>query len=384
MNPMPSTIIAEETIKETPEETLAEAPQTLEAQALTPEGVTHSKRQEIKNLLRFTSRRHLIHQLLDAKTGRLISSAFVPAQLYRILRDAPDYQWRERTAAALALREIAMSPAQTLSASRVLGDVMNDMEAAPDLKRQRESQETLHNLGLTGAMVLGVIALGIGIPTKFIPEWLHEIIFNFGCFAGVTSLLWIPAFIILSRHRRKQLRLACAVTLRKLRQPESVRAFAVATRSRKEYDVIAHNALLEILPLLTPEHYGRLEATSVPELTQLLRTASLPPGTLIYSEPLCETVLDALAKIGDGRAVRPVQRLADKCRDRKIREKAIEILPILLERRGREQAHSMLLRGASAPAASEKELLRAANSAPETAPELLLRASQALYNEEIV
>ena len=144
-------------------------------------------------------------------------------------------------------------------------------------------------------------------------------------------------------------------------------------------DYCAHNALLEILPLLTPEHYGRLEAATVPELNNLLRMASplsAPPGTLVHSEPLCEAVLNALAVVGDGRSVKPAQKLAAKCRNAKIQAKALEILPVLLARQAKEQAHSVLLRGSSAPPAPEKELLRAAGAAPETAPETLLRAAE--------
>ena len=364
------------TTEETPEQAQNDATQ----KSAPPEVIAHAKQREVKKLLRFTSRRHPIHRLVDAKTGCFISDAFAPAQCWKILRDAPEYQWRERTAAALALRAFALSSAQARSAARVLGDVMNHAETSPERKAERETRETLHNLGLIGLVVLGVTGIGVGLQTGIISDGLHQIFFNFGVAAGITSLLWIPALLTLTGHRRRQLRLACAVTLRKLKLPESARAFAVAAQSSAEHVYVAQSALLEILPLLMPEHYGRLEMGTAPELCRLLRTPALLPGLglsgLSYPTPLCKVTLEALAKIGDGRAVRPTQKFAEKCPVPHLQAKALEILPILLARQAQEQARSILLRGSSAPAAPENELLRAANSAPETAPETLLRASQ--------
>ena len=136
MNPKPPAT------EEAREQTQAEAPQ-----APAPENDLPDNWREIKKLLRFTPRRHPIHQLANRKTGRFISSAFAPTQLYKILRDAPEYQWRERTAAALALREISMSPAQARSAARVLGGVMNNLDAEWEIKRNGKRGKPCINWG---------------------------------------------------------------------------------------------------------------------------------------------------------------------------------------------------------------------------------------------
>ena len=334
------------------------------------------EQREMKRLLRGVSRRNPIRRLVDAATGELIDAPDAAARLCAILRDSPAYRWRERTTATLALRQIAMTPTQARYAARVLGDIMNSEETLGlDAHRKRSLAEARHTAGLVGAIIAGVFLMGFTIQTGIMPEWLHQVIFNFGLLLLGTSLLWLPALILLEQRRQIQMRIEGAVTLRTLKLPESVRAMAVLAHSRKYYVSIAQEALIEILPLLTPEHYGRLETATVPELCLLLRNASVISG-LLYPAPLCEAVLNALAKIGDGRAVKPVQKFAEKCPVPSLRTKAAEVLPILLERKAREEAPGILLRGASAPAAPGKELLRAASSAPETAPELLLRASQ--------
>ena len=334
-----------------------------------------SEKREISRLLRFTSWRHPIHKSVDAKTGELMESPDA-ARLCKILRDSLDYQWRERTAAALILRQIEMSPTQARYAARVLGDAMNGGETIdPNAKYKRSAQEYQRRITLIAAIAAGVFLLGAAIRNGIMPEWVHQILCDMGNLLAALSLFWFPALLTLDQRRQLRLRTECAVTLRHLKLPESVRAFAVLAQSRKSYASIAQDALREILPLLTPEHYGRLEVGTVPALCQLLRDAPLLYN-LLYPAPLCESVLDALAKIGDGSAVKPVQMFAKKCPVPILQAKATEILPILLERKTREEAHSILLRSASTPAAPEKELLRAASSTPETAPELLLRASQ--------
>ena len=334
-----------------------------------------SEKREIRRLLRFTSWRHPIHKSVDAKTGELMEAPDA-ACLCKILRDSPDYQWRERTTAALALRRIEMSPTQARYAARVLGDVMNGSETIDtNAKRQREWQEFWRQMRMGGATLCGVFVLNAILENHLLPDSLTKFFVWYGMGAALTCPVWILGLATLNTHRRARLRSECAVTLRHLKLPESIRALAVLAQSQKYYASIAQEALLEILPLLTPEHYGRLEAGTVSELCGLLRIDSFP-RIPVFPIPLCGAAIDALAKIGDGSAVKPMKRFIEKCQFFPMLEKAADILPILLARQAQEEAHSTLLRGASAPAVPEKELLRAASSTPEAAPGLLLRASR--------
>lgn len=126
-------------------------------------------------------------------------------------------------------------------------------------------------------------------------------------------------------------------------------------------------ALPPILAALTPVHYGHLPDAIVPHLCKML---SLPDDALVMR------VLEALEKMGDGRAVSAVAPIVTQGRTAAIRTAVQRILPILQERQQRENEQSMLLRASSAPAVSPEELLRPATHSPETKPETLLRASE--------
>jgi hypothetical protein len=86
---------------------------------------------------------------------------------------------------------------------------------------------------------------------------------------------------------------------------------------------------------------------------------------------MMEEILAALAKIGDARAIRAVERLAAKGVP-----SAKEVLEILVARREQENQSAYLLRPSSSLGTTPDLLLRPAYSAVETHPEQLLRASQ--------
>ncbi len=331
---------------------------------------------KIKKLLRFTSGRHPIRRLVDAETGLLIEAPDAAARLCKILREAPLRQWRERTAAALALRQVALSPAEARYAARVLGDVMNSTEPPdPDAKYERAGEESWHILGRTVAGIACISLVGIANGIGLLPEILSRLIDTFGIALFAASMLCIPILLLTSANNQMALRVECATTLWRLRLPESVRSLAVLAQSRYSCAGIGQKALLEILPLLTLEHCGQLETGTIPKLCGLIRTYPLPPFETLKPLSVAEAALHALEKVGDGQAVKPVKWFVEHCKNEKLRDKAAAILPVLQARQALEEAHGILLRGASAPAAPET-LLRAANATPETAPETLLRASE--------
>jgi len=82
-------------------------------------------------------------------------------------------------------------------------------------------------------------------------------------------------------------------------------------------------------------------------------------------------VLEALEKIGDGRALPFVQRLTDHYADDSFRELVTRVLTTLRERKQLEDDRRMLLRGSTTPNADPSLLLRSTNGSE--LPEMLLR-----------
>lgn len=182
---------------------------------------------------------------------------------------------------------------------------------------------------------------------------------------GGLSLLLAPFTgpVSLGIDAWRMARLRPAVTaLGYLRSPESVSilARAVANSSLRS---AASPALLQALSTVTPDHYGQLSSQTVPDLCKALD----------YSDMLLtEAILQALSRIGDSRAIKPVQRLGNNGV-----KLARDILPVLLARQAQENQSAMLLRAASAGQTPAEHLLRPAHdTSPQERPDELLRASQ--------
>src|SRR5579863_2980538 len=91
------------------------------------------------------------------------------------------------------------------------------------------------------------------------------------------------------------------MALGRLRAPQGIGALAAACRDRAEpVREAAVEALPSVLPTLTPAHYGTLDGQAVPNLCKLLYP---------FEAKWTRQILEALGKVGDGRAVEPVQRL---------------------------------------------------------------------------
>ena len=162
-----------------------------------------------------------------------------------------------------------------------------------------------------------------------------------------------------------------ARTLAILQLPQSVGALARVSRTASPGFDFVRNALSRLLPTLTEKHYGQLGSDATPELCNLLTTN-------LYDRPFAEKALAAIGKVGDGRAVKTVEKLAQLRRESPLRELAASVLPILMARREQENHSAMLLRGSSAPPVEAGELLRAAAQSAPTPPEMLLRPASEL------
>ena len=129
----------------------------------------------------------------------------------------------------------------------------------------------------------------------------------------------------------------------------------------------ARAAFPAVVSALTPDYYGYLSGMTIHDLCKTLNH----PDELIV-----ESALDALGKAGTGQAVLPVQNVVARG-SKHMKEKARAVLPILLQRRTREQASQMLLRPFTGSVSEPGTLLRPAGGTHEADVRRLLRPTDA-------
>jgi hypothetical protein len=172
----------------------------------------------------------------------------------------------------------------------------------------------------------------------------------------LASVPVVSVSLSLDRKQNNRVRAAAAVALGRLQSVESVGALTTALYDHSAaVRRAAVPALKSALPLLTPEHYGQLGVQAIPNLCRALGHGD---------ELLVLHVLDALEKVGDGRAVQPVEETATRGRTDRIRQMAIRILPLLQERQRQESASKMLLRAAVPTESAPHTLLRPVSAEP--------------------
>jgi hypothetical protein len=108
--------------------------------------------------------------------------------------------------------------------------------------------------------------------------------------------------------------------------------------------LLAQYTLKGVLPALDESHRDILTVTTTPSLCRLLRLYDL--------ELVCLT-LDALGRVGDGRAAGHVELLLTENKGARVREAAERVLPVLQERRRREGDAASLVRPSSHQSAEE-------------------------------
>lgn len=341
----------------TPAEPPAAAP------ALTPEE-TKQGRKFVRLVRRTKPARRIAEKLL---TGGSLSPEDA-ASLMQVMEKPSGFRWREARLAAWALGFVPADAPQQREIAWALGKRLGSYHW-PD-----EAKIALTRMGL--------------IATPLFAWFAYLFIANNASLNLFWTLFWplllavctaaLPVLII--RHVWDDLtysltRCAAAKSLARLRLPDSVAPLVSATNYQPDFVAnvqnwrkirrIAREGLPEAISTLRPEHYLQLEPTIVPNLTLLINDRE---------EAMALLALDALGKVGDGRAVIPVQRLLAKHASPRRREIANAILPLLHYRQQQENSYTHLLRASSAPVGPET-LLRAASGKPDDAPETLLRAS---------
>ncbi len=198
----------------------------------------------------------------------------------------------------------------------------------------------------------------------------------------LSLLLTIPLTILsficgypLDAVRMSRIRSMAILTLGRWREPCHMDMLLreYAQKSGRVRDA-AEVALAEVLPLLTTEE--RLERSSdfVPNLCRVLhRKERQLLDYTVREETLEVLLLEALGKVGDGRALPTVERIATRGRTPRLRELAQSILPVLYARSREATDPKQLLRGAVCPDTAPNTLLRATQETSTTPPNQLLR-----------
>jgi hypothetical protein len=330
-----------------------------------------NEEQSIRKHLRHIHNRHRVCLLAFARLRGVSLSEEAIEFLLETLQTTRESLWRHRVVAARTLSQTPLTPKQQETLLTTLYDFLSYPEYP--LKLYQASRPILK---ITFIATVGLTALVTYLSwiSKVKEDGIVEIfIFLFLTLTVFVFPFLFPVFMLLRSNRDTEERIASLATLERLPDPRSASVLTTwACHASSEIRGAAERALLTVLPTLTTTHYGQLAAHVVPDLCRILNgdRRSYP----VASEALILATLDALEKIGDGRALSPVQRIAvanfPSCQ-----RKAQSILPILQERQERERHSGMLLRAASAPETTPEELLRPATEATATASEQLLRPS---------
>jgi hypothetical protein len=211
-----------------------------------------------------------------------------------------------------------------------------------------------------------ILAMGLSAFAMISARLAHAP--QFAALAGGLALIWgLALFALLPGYRSGDLsnqsaeRRVAIAALGRLKVIESIPVLTCAAVDRDmQLNKIADRALKATLPGLTTAHYGHLSADVVPNLCQVLLGFS-------RADPM--VILDALEKIGDGRAIHAVTQLTDYYGP--VRSRAKEVLSVL-ETRVREASEPYRLLRPSAPG-EQGTLLRAAGAGAGEAESQLLR-----------
>jgi hypothetical protein len=174
--------------------------------------------------------------------------------------------------------------------------------------------------------------------------------------------------------RMDRIRAMAVLTLGRWREPRHLDIFLrkcvgeAGPRVRQAAEIALH----EVLPLLRAEEGGEHAADFIPNLCRAVqRKERRVLGYTEWEETLEILLLEALGKVGDGRALPTVERIAKRGRTPRLQELAQSILPVVQARARRTTDPSQLLRGAVRPDPAVTTLLRPAQEIATPSSELL-------------
>lgn len=174
----------------------------------------------------------------------------------------------------------------------------------------------------------------------------------------------ITVLMLRGKSKARQVKLVIE-SLGYVGEPDSIGALATAIRYGSLRDTV-QASLAEVTYRLGPEHFGNLPAQTVPALCDALKKAD--NATILV-------ILRALSIIGDGRAIRAVERLSLNPPTAEIGQAASDLLPILRQRDAESKAPTQLLRASETGADGKQELLRGVSGTIADDPAMLVRAA---------
>jgi hypothetical protein len=178
------------------------------------------------------------------------------------------------------------------------------------------------------------------------------------------SPITLPLSLRIDRKRQRLVRLEAIEALRKRGEVTALPYLLGALKSRDAKIVnAAYQVVLELLPKLTAEHYGYLRSDVGQNLCLLFGAR--------YDLPYL-TILDAIEKVGDSRAIPKIQWVLANEPKEEIKRRCQEVLLVLNERKEQEKQSKDLLRASQEPI-SKETLLRPASTQAEGETDTLLR-----------
>ena len=329
----------------------------------------------LKDLLRSLRRDETTQKVTQALTEGGTPPPETVECLIDALRDASLRHEKRRTLAAWSLGRMPLTPEQRAEVIAALHDLITKRSSPPRIKK-----------ALRKALLLPLIpaALCSGLILALLLSFVERVGLSLWPLLGGLSLttffFWLaftaclgPFLYDSSSEQHRRTLAAAAATLGRLDAMEEISVLAqTVMHNNPQIRLAAAEALKSTLPLLTEEHYGALNSETVPALCRILGIKGLVARNY-NDEEFNLLLLEALGKIGDGRAVPFVQRAAAMAWTAPLRQAATAILPTLEARREKENEYGMLLRGAAMPLDPPDTLLRPAFETPDTAPEQLLR-----------
>ena len=328
----------------------------------------------LKRLNRRSPVRTLITEILSGERQEL------PVEFLKsVLNDRSPKMWRERALAAWALAVFPLETHQVHDATILLSDLLAGRIAHD---RFAAGCGLSYAIGIcicfcaTVATIIANQSLNGGV------DWMGMIgtlvFVAFGCAivglpVGVAiGSLVIPIYVVRDKRRLNYIRAAAAKSLSRMATPHAISALAGAA---KDGDKTVRETSLESLrthlPRVTEKHYGSLRRDTIPGLCGLLNSTE---------RKLQLEVLEALIKVGDGRALQPVDQLYSTTQDEEVQKVCLRAIAVLTVRAENEKSAELLLRSSAAPSDQSATLLRPAGASTEHDEAQLLRAI--LANEE--
>jgi hypothetical protein len=331
------------------------------------------ERRLIPRLLRRLRRGRFLRQFPGSLNEYALLSEDATCYLIDRLHNVRVDGWKECVTAVWALGRLTSDDPARREVAELLYWLVgrqSDNMACIDRKRLAKRWRAIWRILFVGILVWGLVAW------SFISRVEIVAIAAVNCLllsVPVTILSFIGGFP-LDAVRMSRIRAMAILTLGRWREPCHMdillREYAQKSgRVRSAAEV----ALAEVLPLLTTEE--RLERPSdfVPNLCRVLhRKERQLLDYTVREETLEGVLLEALGKVGDGRALPLVERIATRGRTPRLRELAQSILPVLYARSREANEPKQLLRGAVCPDTAPNTLLRATQETP-TPPSQLLR-----------